>query len=90
MAIRVEFYGVARLRAGVSAATVESSNTSTLGEIFTAIRQRFPALAEHCFDEQRLHPTFVANIDGNQFVRDPATPLQPNSVVLLLSADAGG
>ena len=38
----------------------------------------------------RLHSSFVANLNGDRFVSDPATPLAEDDCVLILSADAGG
>ena len=35
-------------------------------------------------------PRFVANLNGDRFVSDPATPLGEDDCVLILSADAGG
>jgi hypothetical protein len=32
----------------------------------------------------------VANLNGDQFVTDPHTPLRADDFVLILSADAGG
>lgn len=90
MSIRVEFYGIARARAGVSAASVETDGPPTLGKVFAAMRKQFPALAAHCFEQDALHPAFVANINGEAFARDPQTPVAPDAVVLLLSTDAGG
>ena len=40
--------------------------------------------------DDRLHPAFVANLNGDRFVSDPATPLGDDDCVLILSADAGG
>jgi molybdopterin converting factor small subunit len=38
----------------------------------------------------RLHPAFVANLNGDRFVCDPRTPLTGGDAILILSADAGG
>jgi hypothetical protein len=36
-------------------------------------------------------PGYAVNLDGERFVRDPATPLaRVKTLLLLLSADAGG
>ena len=37
-----------------------------------------------------LHPSLAANLNGDEFVRDPATPLAGTDRVLILSADVGG
>jgi len=38
----------------------------------------------------RLHPACVANLNGDRFISDPATPLGEHDSLLILSADAGG
>ena len=48
-----------------------------------------PSLAELIADD-RLQPSFAANLNGDAFVSDPATPLRDDDCVLILSADAGG
>lgn len=90
MAIRVEFYGVVRARAGIAAAQIETGETPTLGQVLEGLRQQFPAVAQQCCQQDGLHPAFVANINGDAFVRDPSTPIAADAVVLLLSTDAGG
>jgi molybdopterin converting factor small subunit len=35
-------------------------------------------------------PSFVANLNGDEFISDPGTPLRADDYVLILSADAGG
>ena len=84
--MRVEFYGVPRERAGTANLEVDAN---TLGELFGTLAARIPSLGEFiCKD--RLQSTLVANLNGDQFVSDPATPLDRNDCVLILSADAGG
>ena len=82
----VEFLGVPRQRAGVSQLEVEAK---TLGELFGTLSTKFPSLADLIAADQ-LHSSFVANLNGNQFVSDPGTPLGHDDCVLILSADAGG
>jgi molybdopterin converting factor small subunit len=82
----VEFFGVPRERAGVSEMEVEAA---TLGQLFGTLSARIPALDEYVRADG-LHPAFVANLNGDQFVRDLQTPLSPGDRVLILSADAGG
>ena len=74
------------MRAGLSELKVEAD---TLGQMLGTLATRVPSLAEF-IDAGRLHAVFVANLNGDRFVSDPATPLQANDRVLILSADAGG
>ena len=82
----VEFLGVPRQRAGVSQLEVDAK---TLGELFGTLAAQFPSLTD-LIAADRLHSSFVANLNGDQFVSDPGTPLSNNDCVLILSADAGG
>jgi molybdopterin-guanine dinucleotide biosynthesis protein A/molybdopterin converting factor small subunit len=85
--VTVEFYDVARLRAGVASIEVEAA---TVGEALREAAARIPALVPEVIREGRLVEHWRANVDGESFVDDPATPLRPESSVLLLSAQAGG
>jgi molybdopterin converting factor small subunit len=84
--MHVEFFGVPRERAGVSELEVHAD---TLGQLLGALAERVPSLSE-IIQRDRLHPAFVANLNGDRFVTDPDTPLRASDSVLILSADAGG
>jgi molybdopterin converting factor small subunit len=84
--MHVEFLGVPRQRAGVSELEVQAD---TLGQLLGTLAQRLPSLGE-LIDSNGLHSAMVANLNGDRFVSDPATPLGEDDCVLLLSADAGG
>jgi len=86
-AIRVEFYGIPRERAGVAATTADGGS---LGELLADLGARFPRLAESCLAGNRLRPEYAANLNGARFVTSPETKLAPGDVLLVLSADAGG
>ena len=87
MSITVELFGVPRQRAGAASLTVEAKR---LGDVLEQLANRFPDLAETCFDQQNLKPGYLANLDGERFIRDPDTPLRDGASLLILSADAGG
>jgi molybdopterin converting factor small subunit len=84
--MHVEFLGVSRQRAGISALEVQAD---TLGQLLGVLSAQIPLLGE-LISVDRLHPAFVANLNGDQFVSDPETPLVESDCVLILSADAGG
>jgi molybdopterin converting factor small subunit len=91
MPIRVEFYGLARLRSGTSELTlVLPGGNASLADALQAIARRLPALGEELLAGGRLHPTLAANLDGQRFVSDPQTPIADGQCLLILSADAGG
>ncbi len=87
MSVRVEFYGIARRRAGVESIDVDAA---CLSEVIDRVTARLPQLAESCFDDQRLRPGYLANINGRIFTSDPNAPLRDGDCVMILSADAGG
>lgn len=87
MSVTVEFFGVARERAGQSSIDVTAGS---LGEALTEVATRCPQLAGACLQGNRLSPTFIANINGREFVKDPQTPLSDGDRLLILSADVGG
>ena len=82
----VEFLGIPRERAGLSELEVEAS---TLGQLLGTLAVQCPALRE-LMTADGLHPSIVANLNGDAFVSDLKTPLAQDDRLLLLSADAGG
>ena len=82
----VEFLGVPRQRAGVTELMVEAG---TLGQLLETLSTRLPSLSALIVGN-RLHPSFAANLNGDEFISDPGTPLRKDDCVLILSADAGG
>lgn len=84
--MQVEFFGVPRERAGLSKLEVQAD---TLGHLLGTLAVRIPALG-NVLNVDGLHSAFVANLNGDRFVSDPATPLNENDCILILSADAGG
>jgi molybdopterin converting factor small subunit len=84
--MHVEFFGIPRERAGVSALEVDAR---TLGELLEALAARFPELRQ-LITPDGLDSSVAANLNGDLFVRDRTTRLAENDHVLLLSADAGG
>jgi molybdopterin converting factor small subunit len=84
--MHVEFLGVPRQRAGISELEVQAK---TLGQLLGTLATKIPPLGEFIAVD-RLHSSFVANLNGDQFISDPDTPLVHDDCVLILSADAGG
>ena len=84
--MHVEFLGLPRERAGVSELDMQAV---TLGQLLGTLATQLPALGP-IIQADRLHPAFVANLNGDRFVSDPATPLGEDDCILILSADAGG
>jgi molybdopterin converting factor small subunit len=84
--MQVEFLGIPRERTGTEQLEVEAGS---LGELLETLADRFPALGE-LIDDDRLHPSLAANLNGDAFVSDPETRLADGDHLLILSADVGG
>ena len=91
MAIRVEFYGIARQRAGRSEVTVCLPEAqATLRDVLTTLSIAVPNLSGELLSNGHLHESLTANLDGTCFVSDSATLIRDGQNLLILSADAGG
>jgi molybdopterin converting factor small subunit len=84
--MHVEFLAIPRRLAGISEIEVQAD---TLGQLLTVLAAELPSLGKFIISD-RLHPSLVANLNGDQFVSDPGTLLCEKDHVLILSADAGG
>lgn len=87
MTITVELFGIPRSRAGAARVELEADS---LHALLDELVRRFPDLADECIDSGRLRAGYLANLNGERFVTDPATPLHAGDAILILSADAGG
>ncbi|MCG3135656.1 MAG: Molybdenum cofactor guanylyltransferase [Planctomycetes bacterium] len=83
----VEFYDVARLRAGRARVDVAAA---TLGEAVARAADVAPGLVGEVVVAGALSPHFRANLNGARFVADAELRLSPGDSVLLLSAQSGG
>ena len=89
--VKVEFYGIPRLRAGVPEIVVSVPRVpAMLSDVIDALTSEFPDLATECFRGTSLRDGFVANLGGCRFVAEPDTQLTGSEPLLILSADAGG
>ena len=84
--MQVELLGIPRERAGISEVEIEAN---TLGDALDQLVTRFPRLRE-LLPHGTLHPSIAANLNANEFISDPKTPLGKDDRLLILSADAGG
>ena len=91
MNVRVEFFGIPRERTGTPETTVEvRGDGARLSDVICGLANRFPRLAETCFDNGQLRGDYRASIDGHRFVSDPDEFIRTGEVILIMSADAGG
>jgi molybdopterin converting factor small subunit len=84
--MHVEFLGIPRERSGVANLEVEAD---TLGQLFDTLEARFPEL-RGLIVAGALHPSVVANLNGDEFVSDRSRALADDDHLLILSADVGG
>ncbi|MCA9024636.1 MAG: MoaD/ThiS family protein [Planctomycetaceae bacterium] len=87
MTITVEFFGIARKRAGLSSIEIDADS---VGAAFDLLADRIPHWAEACLDDGHLKKSFLANINGRTFVSDRDRPLKDGDHLLILAADVGG
>ncbi len=87
MTVRIEFYGIPRVRAGTEAVELEAA---TLGEALREAGRLLPEFERACLDGGRLKSGYIANVNGRRFVSAAETPLDNGDCVMILSADAGG
>ncbi len=91
MAIHIEFYGVARLRAELAQVEIEDGgDVLTLQEVLVRLASQVPAFANACMQNGELRREYAINCDGQKFVKAPDSPIAKGSTLLILSADAGG
>jgi molybdopterin converting factor small subunit len=92
MSVRVEFFGLARQRAGIEHLAIAlPEGRATLADVLALVGQAAPQLAaSDVWSANGLHPALAANLDGQRFVRDGQTLVCDGQSLLILSADAGG
>jgi molybdopterin converting factor small subunit len=79
--VEVEFYGLARRRAGATGTAVTAG---TVRAALAEVARAFPALA----DVAGKH--FLVSIDGERFVSNFDELIPAGARLIVLSADAGG
>lgn len=82
----VEFYSMARQRAGVESITLPAR---TLAEVIRAVVQTFPGLADLSRGPGATR-SYLISVNAGPFLDDWHIPLAEGDRVLILSADAGG
>ena len=83
--VKVEFYGLARLRTGRAELWVEAN---TLGSALAAADAACPDL--RAVRDGALSPEYLVSLGGTRFTRDLSDQLPAGGCVLLLGADASG
>ena len=87
MTVQIEFFGIPRTRAGISHIAVEAT---TLGAALQQVADLVPGWGDACLEDNQLQRGLIANLNGQRFISDIDTLLNPGDSVLILSADVGG
>ena len=82
--VRVEFYGLARLRAGIAETGVVAA---TVGEALEAVAK---ATGLRAIAGDSVAREFLVSLGGTRFTTDLGQPLADGDCLLILGADAGG
>lgn len=85
--VTIELYGVPRLHAGTSQVEVPAGS---LTEVICALLDAAPGLFPGVISEDGLSEHVMLVHDGTFIHPDPALPIADGSVLLLISAQAGG
>ncbi len=85
--VKVEFFGVPKLKANVPMTHVEAENVS---DMLNELSRKLPEFGQACIKEGQLSTECLLSLNGVQFTRDVSIPLQEGDEVLILSADVGG
>jgi len=87
MPVTVEFFGIARQRAGAARVEIDAAN---IGEAFDRLTLEYPRWADACLADGRLKPLFLANLNSRTFVTNRNQRLRDGDHLLILAADVGG
>jgi len=85
--MRIELFGIARLRAGRSALEVRASSVD---QALRAAARRCPGLEPDVIDRGTLGSAFVLSLNGERFLPPTDRRLDEGDVLLVLDAHAGG
>ena len=86
-AVTVEFFGMARHRAGRTELRADGRNVA---DVLRTVMANCPRLAGLVTPSGELSRQFLVSLNGERFVDDPTEPIPAGCRVLVLGADAGG
>ena len=91
MLVRIEFFGIARSRAGVPGAELcFPAAPVSLGRLVGELGDRFPQLADAGWATKSVMRHFRVNVNTDRFISEMSDPIHDGDLVLIMSADAGG
>jgi molybdenum cofactor guanylyltransferase len=88
----VELFGMARLLAKTKMVDLALPQEATLSDVFSELAEKLPALVGRVInlEKNNLISGCACNVNGLDFVRNPAAKVKAGDRILILSADAGG
>ena len=88
----VELFGMAQLLAKTKTVSLALPQQATLAQVFAALAEKLPILVGRVISQEKnqLVGGCACNVNGLEFVRNPAAKVEAGDRVLILSADAGG
>jgi molybdenum cofactor guanylyltransferase len=88
----VEFFGVAQLLAKTRIISLALPQEATYSHLFAALAKQLPTLVGRVITSEgdKLVSGCACNVNGVEFIRNPAIKVKAGDKVLILSADAGG
>ncbi|MGH7769397.1 MAG: NTP transferase domain-containing protein [Candidatus Binatia bacterium] len=88
----VELFGVPRLLAKTKEISLSLPREATLSDVFSALAEKLPVLAGRVINAESgaLFNGYACNVNGLDFVRNPAARIKPGDKIFILAADAGG
>jgi molybdopterin-guanine dinucleotide biosynthesis protein A len=88
----VELFGMAQMLAKTKTVSLALPQDATLSHLFSALAERLPILVGRVItaEKNNLASGCACNVNGLDFVRNPAARVKAGDRILILSADAGG
>jgi molybdopterin-guanine dinucleotide biosynthesis protein A len=88
----VELFGVPRLLAKTKEVSLSLPQEATLSDVFSALAQKLPVLAGRVINAESggLFSGYACNLNGLDFIRNPAARIKAGDKIFILAADAGG
>jgi molybdopterin converting factor small subunit len=85
--VRIELFGVPRMKADRSEVTVDAD---TIGKALCALVEACPSLSPSVVDQGILSPAYLVALNGKHFTSDVGAALADGDVLVIVSAHAGG
>lgn len=90
MKVQVEFYGTARIRSGKESVVVEVHDNAKISDVLNRLGEVTPQFISEYVKDGQIDRRLMVNINGDRFVSELETLLEPDCTLLILPRDAGG